>query len=49
MCRDCHDEIEEEYRLHGMLKPIVKKEKIKKYPNYTQDIPLLPFYARKKS
>jgi len=46
ICRDCHDEIEEEYRLYGMIKPnVIQKKKSK----YTQETPLLPFYATGKS
>ena len=49
MCRDCHDEVEEEYRLCIMIN---RKKKLKKkvydhtpiYPKSTPD-PIIPFYA----
>lgn len=47
ICRDCHDEIEEEYRLYGMTKPNVTQKKTKS--NYIQKTPLLPFYATGKT
>jgi len=51
MCRDCHDEIEEEYRLHGMIKPAPKKSAIKftLHSNKKWYQPMQPFYATKQS
>lgn len=48
MCRNCHDEVEESYRLYGMIKH-PKKLKKKDYDK-TPIIPksqesLIPFYA----
>ena len=51
MCRDCHDEVEEEYRLHGMLKHSnPKKSKIINLPSNKQwPQPIQPFYGTKQS
>jgi len=52
MCRDCHDEIEEEYRLQGMIKPAAKKSKSTNLTSHlnkeSQSSSLIPFYARGK-
>ncbi len=51
MCRDCHDEIEEEYRLYGISNVTlnIKVKKIKSNSNYIQKTPLLPFHATGKT
>ncbi len=50
ICRDCHDEIEEEYRLYGISNVTLKvKKKIKSNSKYIQKTPLLPFYATGKT
>ena len=52
MCRDCHDEIEEEYRLYGMLKPAPKKSKLINLTSHSNKEwyqPIQPFYATKQA
>ena len=51
MCRDCHDEIEEEYRLYGMIKSSPKKKSkminLTSHSNKEWYQPIQPFYATK--
>ncbi len=54
MCRDCHDDIEEEYRLYGMLKPAKPKKSSKlvtlaSHSNKEWYHPMQPFYGTKQS
>lgn len=53
MCRDCHDEIEEEYRLYGVIKSSPPKKSkminLTSYSNKEWDQPIQPFYATKQS
>ena len=54
MCRDCHDEVEEEYRLYGILKvnpPKIKVPKITSNEKLHLDYMggLIPFYATKQA
>ena len=53
MCRDCHDEVEEEYRLYGMIKPDTKLKKktinLTSNSNKQWDQPIIPFYATKQA
>jgi len=52
MCRDCHDEVEEKYRLYGMLKPNPPKPP-KLTPNEKLQLDymsgLIPFYATRQA
>jgi len=52
ICRDCHDEVEEEYRLYGMIKPAPKKStmiNLTLHSNKQWYQPMQPYYATKQS
>jgi len=52
MCRDCHDEVEEEYRLCDMLKRSKRKSKLVNIIFYSKKDwyqPIQPFYATKQA
>ena len=52
MCRDCHDDIEEEYLLCDMLKRATKKSKVINLTSHSNKEwyqPIQPFYGTKQA